>query len=477
MRICLILEGSYPYVRGGVSTWADGYIKAMPEHEFVLWVIGANEKLKGNFKYEIPENVVEIREVFLDGALHVLEKRKKRKGDAFTQTEIQEHRELFNFGDPDLEVLAGAYQEKKLSAQSFLMSQVFLQDILLACEEKYPFIPMTEFFHAIRSMFIPVFHMISQDIPEADVYHSVSTGYAGLLGSLATVIKKKPFVLTEHGIYMREREEEVIRADWISFYFKPLWIQLFHLISQIAYQHAASVTSLFQRASDMQGELGCDPKKLRVIRNGIDTARFVQIPKKAESRYIDIGAVVRFHPIKDIKTMIYAFNELKRTVPTARLHILGGIDDESYYIECRNLIKMLQVPDVIIPGNVNIVEYMEGLDFTILTSISEGQPLSVLESLAAGRPCVTTDVGCCRELLEGFEGDELGAAGFVVPPMHPQKLAERMEQLCRNEELRKKMSASGKERVKRYYRREEMIQTYLQNYEEVQEQWQALALN
>ena len=48
---------------------------------------------------------------------------------------------------------------------------------------------------------------------------------------------------------------------------------------------------------------------------------------------------------------------------------------------------------------------MEKLDFTILTSISEGQPLSVLESMAARRPCVCTDVGCCRELLEGKQGD------------------------------------------------------------------------
>ncbi|MFR7798548.1 MAG: glycosyltransferase [Collinsella sp.] len=63
--------------------------------------------------------------------------------------------------------------------------------------------------------------------------------------------------------------------------------------------------------------------------------------------------------------------------------------------------RNLGVRDLIFTGRVNVVEYMEKLDFTILTSISEGQPLSVLESLAARRPCVTTEVGCCRELLEG----------------------------------------------------------------------------
>ena len=60
MRICLVLEGCYPYVFGGVSTWMHQYINEMKEHEFVLWVIGANAKDKGKFVYELPKNVVEV---------------------------------------------------------------------------------------------------------------------------------------------------------------------------------------------------------------------------------------------------------------------------------------------------------------------------------------------------------------------------------------------------------------------------------
>ena len=66
MRLCLVLEGCYPYVHGGVSTWMHGYITAMPEHEFVLWVIGAHAADRGKFVYELPGNVVEVHEVFLD---------------------------------------------------------------------------------------------------------------------------------------------------------------------------------------------------------------------------------------------------------------------------------------------------------------------------------------------------------------------------------------------------------------------------
>ena len=74
-----------------------------------------------------------------------------------------------------------------------------------------------------------------------------------------------------------------------------------------------------------------------------------------------------------------------------RLHILGGVDDEEYAEECYALVEQLQLKNLIFTGRVDIVKYMEKLDFTILTSISEGQPLSVLESFAARRPCVTTE--------------------------------------------------------------------------------------
>lgn len=64
MRICLVLEGSYPYVHGGVSTWMHAYIQAMPQQEFSLWVIGAKAQDRGKFVYELPPNVKEVEEVF-----------------------------------------------------------------------------------------------------------------------------------------------------------------------------------------------------------------------------------------------------------------------------------------------------------------------------------------------------------------------------------------------------------------------------
>ena len=310
-------------------------------------------------------------------------------------------------------------------------------------------------------------HYATTSMAEIQRNHATCTGYAGILGSMAKWKTGKPFIVTEHGIYTREREEELLRAEWVLSYFKDMWINLFYQFSSCAYHYSDKVTCLFEHAAETQRELGCDASKQMVIENGIHYEKFCDIPVKQENGKIEIAAVVRLARIKDIKTMIYAFMEVKAKIPEAVLYIMGDADDEEYAQECRNLVDQLNIKDLIFTGNVNIMEYFPHLDFTILASISEGQPLSVLESLAAGRPCVTTDVGCCRELLEGKQGDTFGIAGYCVPPMHVDMLAGAMISMCRNRQLRLKMGEAGRQRVKAYYTHEISMDKYRRLYQEV----------
>lgn len=469
MRICMVLEGCYPYVRGGVSSWMHSLITSNPQHEYVLWVIGPKAEDAGKFKYELPDNVKEVHEVFLDNALHLSVSQKDYYH--FTDREIAELKKLVLAQDPDWNVLFHLYSDKQVSAMSFLMSETFLNLLLDICKNDYPHVAFTDYFHSMRSMFLPILYLLGTDIPKADIYHATSTGYGGMLASLGAWKNDRPCIVTEHGIYTREREEEILRAKWVVPQFRQQWINMFYMLAHCVYDRAVSVTALFQRYSDIQVELGCDPAKCKVIENGIRMERFLPIPEKVPNGYIDITAVVRIHPIKDIKTLIHAFFALKQRVPNARLHILGDTDDEEYAQECRDLIAQLEIPDIDMPGNVNVVEFLKGTDFTVLSSISEGQPLAVLESFAAGRPCVTTDVGCCRDLLEGAQGDDLGTAGIVVPPMHSQALANAMEVLATHGDMRKEMAACGRKRVQTYYLHQDMVDHYNENYEEVLRKW------
>lgn len=471
MRICLILEGCYPYVNGGVSTWMHQYITQMPEHEFVLWVIGAKREDKDKFVYTLPENVKEIHQVFLDDALRLSDK------DAgvfhFSKKQKEALKRLILSDRPDWDLLFDMYQVKKVSPMAYLKSEDFLTILIDACKENYPYIAFSDAFHSVRSRLLPVLHLMGTYIPEADIYHAISTGYGGLLASMAATLKKKPLLLTEHGIYTREREEEIIRAKWVQREFKPHWISFFYMLSDLIYERAFRVTSLFSGARDIQIDMGCDGDKCYVIENGISYEKLCDIPLKEPDGLVDIGAVVRLAPIKDIKTMIYAFFELCSRLDYARLHIMGGVDDEEYANECYDLVKQLGLEDkIIFTGRVNILEYFQKLDFTLLTSISEGQPLSVLESFAARRPAVTTDVGCCSELIDGKPEDTFGKAGFCVPPMQREKLADAMERLCVSKELRLSMGEIARQRTYKYFRYNIMLTKYRNLYKEVEEKWQ-----
>ncbi|HHE73480.1 MAG TPA: DUF3492 domain-containing protein [Desulfobacteraceae bacterium] len=475
MKICFILEGSYPHVRGGVSKWVDDMIRSMPEHEFVIWAIGDKEAKRGKYLVEIPENVTGIQEAFLDTALS---QKIRRNRNINVPSRVKDTLEkLIRCQDPDLEILLETFSEKAVNPIELFMSEVILDIIKNFCADAYPFAGFMDLFWTVRSMFLPILYLIGQDMPKADLYHSCSTGYAGALGALASIKFQKPLVITEHGIYTREREEEILRADWVVPYFKELWISMFYMFSRFAYNQAQQVTSLFQRAAIIQEDLGCPPEKITVIGNGIRFEDYEQIPEKQPDGWIDIGAIVRIAPIKDIKTMIYSFSQLKQQFRKARLHILGSVNDEEYYEECLSLIDYLEVKDILFPGHVNIKDYLAKLDFTFLTSLSEGQPYAILESLAAGRPLVSTDVGSCRELIMGDENDRLGSAGFCVTPLHQAEMLEALLLMCESKKEREKMSRVGRQRVKLFYNIDGMVQAYQSTYQKANELWQALASN
>lgn len=465
MRVCMILEGSYPYVNGGVSSWMHQYIKAMPDVQFVLWCIGAKAEDKDCFKYELPPNVAEVYQVFLDDGMKTV--RKKGHGAHMEPVEMEQVRKLLCGGEVEWDVLFGMCRRKGFNHMELLGSMSFLNILDSLCSTQYAYMPYAEYFHTMRSMLLPPLYLLTTPVPEADIYHATATGYSGLLGSLAAWMHKKPYIVTEHGIYTREREEELLRAEWVPSGFKQQWIELFYQFSACAYKYADVVTSLFGSANLIQQELGCSPGKTRVVPNGVCYEKLSLIPDKKPDGYVDIGAIVRIAKIKDIKTMLYAFLELHESFPKVRLHILGGVDDEEYMKECKELIEVNHITGVIFTGLVDIIKYMEQLDFTILTSISEGQPLSVLESMAARRPVVVTDVGCCRELVEGEPGDTFGSCGFCVPPMHKAQLAHAMYRMCVDEKERRQMGENGQKRVKAYYTHKLSMECYDRLYQEV----------
>ena len=72
------------------------------------------------------------------------------------------------------------YKRQHLNPMAFLKSETFLDLLIKICKEQYPYIAFADAFHTMRSMLLPVLYLMGSEVPEADVYHAICTGYGGL---------------------------------------------------------------------------------------------------------------------------------------------------------------------------------------------------------------------------------------------------------------------------------------------------------
>lgn len=469
MKVCVIVEGCYPYVLGGVSSWVHNIIKMFPQVEFAICSVIPDRTYRGKFVYELPENVSEVYEIYLNDKDWAP---KQRRG-SLSDKEYSTLRRLIIGHNVDWDNVFRFFQEKERSLNDLLMGEDFLNIITALYDREYPEIAFTDFLWTMRSVYLPLFHALGSQVPKADIYHCVSTGYAGVVGCLARYLYGGKLLLTEHGIYTREREEELIKADWVQGIYKNIWIALFHKMSQLIYDRADRVVSLFGHARELQIELGCPPEKTMVIPNGVDASRYADIPGKRpdDEGFVHIGAIVRITPIKDIKTMIQAFSVAKRQAPELKLWVMGpDAEDMEYARECYEYVDYLGLSDIEFTGTIDTREYMGRMDAVILTSISEGQPLVILEGYAARKPSIATDVGNCRGLIYGEDGDELGAAGILTHVMNVDEIAAAMVFIAKEREKARAMGEVGYRRMMSRFKLSDLKNAYGALYRQLGEE-------
>lgn len=468
MRVCLICEGSYPYVSGGVSSWVQMLCSECSEIEFVIWSIATTREEMAQHRYTLPENIKEVHTIYLGDYTFGNHYKKVR----LLEDEKTALRNLVNGADNKIEwgkILKFIKKHRK-HLVDILMGEAFFDICLEAYQRKNSKQVFNDFLWTLRGMYFSTMCSLSGEIPKADIYHTLSTGYAGMLGSSASYIYHKPLVLTEHGIYTREREEDIIRSNWIHGEFKEMWIEYFRKLSAIAYYQADIVTTLFEQNKSLQIELGCPKEKIQIISNGVDVEQFMQLKSqnKVDRACFNIGAVLRVVPIKDVKSMILAFKLVHEQYANTHLHIMGDCEeDREYYEECIELIKALDIENITFYGQVDIKEYLPDMDLLLLSSISEGQPLAILEGMSAKIPYIATNVGSCRELLEGKKGDILGKAGIIVDIMDCEQMAKAITYCIENPQLLHKMGEIGCKRVQTSYQKTTFIQAYKNLYKQL----------
>ncbi len=470
MKVCIVVEGCYPYVVGGVSSWVHSLIKQFPQVDFSILTIVADRSLRGKFVYEMPENVSEIHEIYVQDVDWVGAKKKRRRLRLKKQ-DFQALRSLVLNEEIDWKGVFHFFHTQKFSINDLLMGNDFLLMAMELYQRSYENVTFSDFLWSLRSMYLPLFLCLRTPLPHADLYHCVATGYAGILGSMAKILYEgSTLLISEHGIYSREREEDIIKANWVQGVYKNIWINYFKTMSNCAYYEANQVTSLFEYARNLQLELGCPEEKTMVTPNGIDPERFANIPGKQEGdqNFFNIGAVLRIAPIKDVKTLINAYYYAKQREPSLKLWIMGPWEEEDPYAkEVFALVESLQPKDLIFTGRIDVTQYLGRMDATILSSISEGQPLTILEGFAAKCPAIATNVGNCEGLIYGEGDDALGIAGIVTDTMSVAGLADAMVKLARDRETAKQMGEIGYQRLMAKYQLSQMRETYQGLYQKM----------
>lgn len=466
MKVCIIAEGCYPYVVGGVSSWIHNIIKSFPDIEFNLIAIISNRKGSGSFAYDLADNLTKIHEVYLQDVDWVGQKKTTSNRIRLNKREFEALRSLVIGENVDWVTVFRLFNRTNISINNLLMSPQFFSITKEYYSQKYINISFSDFLWTLRSIYLPLFLALKSKLPKADIYHCASTGYAGIIGSKAlSIYPEAKLLISEHGIYTREREEEIIKAKWVQSIYKTIWIDQFRKMSLGAYYFADLVTALFEQAHELQIELGCSTHKAIITPNGINTEIYKDIPQKdVDDPYINVGAILRVTPIKDVKTMINAFYYAHKKEPRLKLWIMGPVDEDPEYAdECYELVRALKAENIEFTGRIKTTDYIGKMDMTILTSISEGQPLTILEGFAAKKPCIATNVGNCYGLIHG-ENDPFGDAGIVVPVMNISEISNAILKLAKAPNLVKQMGESGYQRLMYRYKNEYMIETYRKIY-------------
>ncbi len=491
--ITLLLEGTYPFVRGGVSSWLHQLIEELPQYTFALIFLGATRKDYEAQKYVLPDNVVHLECHYLFDDFF-LSKPKACKGNIEYILASKKLHDWFRTPCADFDeavlrkLLVNLGQMPGFTAEEFFYSETAWQEIC-NCYEKYNATDsFIDYVWAIKAMHTPLFKVASvahQYAIATGAFHSISTGYAGFLGLLLHNITSHSLILTEHGIYTKERkidlqsyfikEHRDLLGDALPMgmhYHETLWVRFFESLGRLIYKASNPIISLYEANRARQIADGADRDRTQVIPNGMPIERFLDMRAQRPQKIpLVIGFLGRIVPIKDVKTFIRSMHTIVSSLPEAEGWLIGPEDEDKEYVqECKDLVKELGLEEKVhFKGFQKIGDVLPRLGLLVLTSISEAFPLVILEAYASGLPVVSTDVGACREIIEGSSDEDrsLGCAGIVIPMADPEATANAVITLLANEDRWHLAQKAGIQRVERYYTQTIMLESYKTIYDQV----------
>lgn len=470
MRLTLVTESTYPHFQGGVSVWCDQLVRSLPDYEFDLYAI---TDTSGRVPvWDLPPNVGDTRSV----AIWEPAKPGRRRAAGNADSRIlaaSEELLVAVFADPRqgssrflnaLHAIAGLAPGNSLS--SVIRSEQFL-DIFVSMWDRNPFngrpgdTPPRSLLDALvaRDYLERFLRPLSVPPAPSDVVHSAANGLGALVGMMAKWTHGTPFILTEHGIYLRERYLAHNSAH--SWQVDAFMLRFFRHLTSAAYQIADLITpgNIYNQRWEL--ESGARQSIIEPVYNGVDPEAFPQI--EDEPDVPTVAWAGRVDPLKDLETLIRGFALVRKEIPEARLRMFGATPagNEGYRQRCEDLVDELELRDAAtFEGRIDDIAdaYAAGHVVT-LTSISEGFPYTLIEAMISGSATVSTDVGGVAEAV--------GDAGLLVPAREPQALADALVTLLSDDELRLEFRRAARARALDHFTLDEFLTAYRGIYDQL----------
>jgi glycosyltransferase involved in cell wall biosynthesis len=273
--------------------------------------------------------------------------------------------------------------------------------------------------------------------------------FMNVYGTMAARLANIPSVVTVHGQvdYASQKLRRRLACRWMSVGSRMVMVSN-------------------QLGGRFHKEVGVDRKRMRTIYNGIDTDAFQENNNLPELRselglpegVPIVGMVGNLYPVKGYPYFIRAMKLVKKDFPDVRVIICGR---GKLQRELELLANECGLADSVsfLGFRADVPRLLQLMDVFVLSSLTEGLSLSILEAMAAGKPTVVTDVGGNHEIV--VEGE----TGFLIPPENPVAIAEKVCCLLRDRALGLEMGRNGRQRTRDRFSRERMVQAYQELYE------------
>ena len=468
MRIALINEGTYPVLHGGVSTWCDQLITNLDEHDFHLVTLTGRDTSP---VWDLAPNVTGMT---LQGMWDAPPARSRL---ALTETRHQVRRAPqvlekvwaailpVGQGEADLDALRPALQElSTLGPQplAWILAREGSTSALMQAwathwaDAEQP-ANLTAASAALITRFVDrSLAVLDVPFPDVDVVHAAANGPAALIGLARHWKDGTPLLLTEHGVYLRERYLALNATGW-PWNVRYAMLAFLRAVCRLTYEEATIISPVSEFNASWEAELGADRDKIVPIVNGVDPKHLPQVT--AEPQVPTVSFVGRIDPLKDLHTLVNAFALVHQQMPEAKLRLFGPVPDgnEAYHQSIVDLVDSSGLAvHVTFEGSVSdpLVAIAAG-HVVALSSISEGLPFTVIEAMMAGRATVSTDVGGVNECV-----GRTGTRGMLVPPRDPVAFADALLDLLSDANLRRRVGSDARQYALENFTLDKFAQSY-----------------